>query len=253
MPTLIEANLPTSWHDLQSAACRVLQECGFDAAIDKTIETVRGPADVDIFAQDKTVPTPSVLLVECKLWKRRVSRGVVHAFRTIVTDSGANYGLIVSSKGFQPGAYRAAGHSNVVLVDWVAFQELFCERWYQVFFVPAMRNELDPLVEYTEPINSRVFRAAGRLSQAGQDEFRRLRLRHQQLGVGLLPMWFPFPGVDHPVMPHLPLRDVFQSVAALDLPASLLDATALRPLLQAIALESRRALSEFDSLFGGRV
>jgi hypothetical protein len=32
----------------------------------------------------------------------RVPQTVVHSFRTVVIDSGANHGLIISSGGFQP-------------------------------------------------------------------------------------------------------------------------------------------------------
>ncbi len=54
---------------------------------------------------------------------------VVHAFRTVVTDDGANIGFMISRSGFQKGAYEAAEKSNVHLVDWYEFQALFLERW----------------------------------------------------------------------------------------------------------------------------
>jgi len=61
------------------------------------------------------------MLVECKYWKRPIPQTVVHAFRTVVADSGANVGLIVSLNGFQAGADSAALLSNVHLIDWYIF------------------------------------------------------------------------------------------------------------------------------------
>jgi hypothetical protein len=58
--------------------------------------------------------TPSqVYAIECKNWRKKVPRSVVHGFRTVVGDSGANWGAIVSLHGFQSGAYEAARYSNV--------------------------------------------------------------------------------------------------------------------------------------------
>jgi hypothetical protein len=48
--------------------------------------------------------------------------------------------------------------------------------------VPRLTKEADPLVEYTEPINSRIFRKADRLNKEKQHLFEELRQKYMSLG-----------------------------------------------------------------------
>lgn len=52
-------------------------------------------------------------IVECKHWKTRVSKLHVLALREIVTDLGADRGILLSEGGFQSGAIEAATLTNV--------------------------------------------------------------------------------------------------------------------------------------------
>lgn len=105
-----------------------------------------------------------VYLCECKHWARAVPQSIVDGFRTVVQDYGANWGIIISLKGFQKGAYHSARNSNIKLLSWLEFQDLFEDRWIQNYFIPTLSAESDVLIEYTEPINSRIFRKADLLS-----------------------------------------------------------------------------------------
>jgi hypothetical protein len=120
---------PSDWRDLQQLVRQVFSEMGCEASCDVPLATVRGSVDVDVVAIDRSRPPVAIYLVECKLWKRRVPQSVIHAFRTVVADSGAHTGFIVSDIGFQEGAYQAVHNSNVTLLTWAEFQELFFERW----------------------------------------------------------------------------------------------------------------------------
>jgi restriction system protein len=66
-------------------------------------------------------------------------------------DFGANVGLLISSKGFQSESYKAAENTNLKLIDWIKFQQTFCERWYRNYFMPTLSKINEPLVDYTEP------------------------------------------------------------------------------------------------------
>lgn len=123
----IEKDPPSRWQDLESAVARILRECGYEVEEQKSVKLARGEANADVWADDHAEP-PNILVVECKHWKRRVSRDVIHAFRTVVGDSGANTGFLVSSAGFQKGAVEAAAYSNVRLLTWDEFQQLFARR-----------------------------------------------------------------------------------------------------------------------------
>jgi hypothetical protein len=41
-------------------------------------------------------------------------------------------------------------HTNIRLLDWISFQELFLERWCRSFFVPTIRADADALAGHTE-------------------------------------------------------------------------------------------------------
>jgi hypothetical protein len=51
--------------------------------------------------------------VECKHWKEPVSKLHVLALRAIVTDVGADKGILLSEAGFQSGAIEASNLTNV--------------------------------------------------------------------------------------------------------------------------------------------
>ncbi len=119
---VINTSAPADWHDLQVQVNKILNECGLTSEIDKKITTVRGPVKVDVYAEDSFNRPPTTYLCECKHWKSSIPKTVVHAFRTVVTDFGANWGFIISSVGFQSGAQTAASKSNVKLLTWIEFQ-----------------------------------------------------------------------------------------------------------------------------------
>jgi hypothetical protein len=80
------------------------------------------------------------------------------------------------------------------LVNWEQFQELFVDLWCEKHMRPRLRDEAEPLVEYTEPINSRIFRTAGALSAERQEKFKALREQYAGLACFALQHYLPVPG-----------------------------------------------------------
>lgn len=119
---------PSDWKQLQEFTATILSECGFDSEIEKTIETVRGKVEVDVYAERKA-PFESKTICECKYWQSPVPQTIIHAFRTIINDAGASQGYIISKAGFQKGAYEAVDKSNVSILSWTEFQEKFKLEW----------------------------------------------------------------------------------------------------------------------------
>jgi len=253
MTALIEADLPDSWQELEEAVARILVECGYDVELHKTVKLARGDVDIDVWADDHSRP-PNVIAVECKLWSTPVPKTVVHSFRTVVGDSGANVGLVVSSAGFQEGAVKAAAYSTVRLLDWAGFQEMFIERWFTQFMLPRLAIETDPLQEYTEPINSRIFRKADELAPGRQEQFKVLRKLYLPLAgiaLGFRARLLDLEGADSLSLPLRPTGGDLSEFGVL-LPDDILDAKALRPLMDALIEHSRDATAEFDDVFGSR-
>lgn len=151
----------------------------------------RGEVNVDVYALERTSP-PNVVIVECKNWAAAVNKNVVHAFRSVVGDSGANIGLLVSAGGFHSGAHEAAQYTNVRLLDWAGFQRTYVERWYRTFFGDRLRDEANPLIEYTEPINSRIARKENALPEDRRTQAYELRVRYWPLAMAIDHLRVPF-------------------------------------------------------------
>ncbi len=110
-------------------------------------------------------------------------------------------------------------------------------------------------MQYTEPINTRIFGKADRLPAERQAEFKRLRETHSDLGTAFILLLYQLPDglglPDTPVLPSLPLRRLFRGIEP-RLPGDVLDATALRTLLDLLIGHFRAATAEFDAVFGER-
>jgi len=250
---LIEASAPGRWQDLEARVAQILSECGYDVEVQKNVPLARGDVNIDVWADDHSSPQ-NIIAVECKDWARPATKNVVHAFQRVVGDSGANTGLIVSSAGFQKGAVEAAAYSNVRLLDWTQFQTMFAVRWFRQYMAPTIAEQTDALHDYTESINSRIFRKADALPPDRQERFKVLRERYSTLAAGNLmfhPAALDWLWSANTPLPNLPLRNIYRGESDL-VPDDVLDATALRPLMDALIEHSRRAITEFDEVFGER-
>ncbi|MEP1080353.1 restriction endonuclease [Leptolyngbya sp. PL-A3] len=122
---------PSTWQELQNFVAQVFTEIGCDAKIEHSLTTVRGSINIDVYVEDKIGNLPLIYLCECKHWNSRVPKSIVHSFRSVVSDVGANRGLIISKTGFQAGAFQAAEHSIIELLTWDAFQKHFMSDGYK--------------------------------------------------------------------------------------------------------------------------
>lgn len=253
----IEGADPADWKDLQNQAAQILKESGLRAATEVEIELARGRVTVDVYAEDYTAIPAASYICECKNWKTAVTRTVVHGFRTVIVDSGANAGYVISSAGFQAGAKEAAKFSNVKLVTWPDFQSTFAIRWYREYMAPALWQRGDAFTEYSEPINSRIQRKAAELTEDRRVQYEELRHKYEIASTFLL--FLSSGSLADVDVPSLPLRVALNTaskkhpeIGTAGLPDSILDATALRPLMSAILEFYDSVTAEFDAIFGGR-
>ena len=151
---LIECEPGTDWRGLQDRVSQILNECGLSSQVGLNIQTARGQVEIDVYATDPTTSPPAIYLCECKRWTTRVPQAEVQTFRTIASDVGAHFGLFISSVGFQAGAFDVVKHTNIHLLDWSGFQQLFIERWCRHYWIPTFRSRADRLAGRVEPICS---------------------------------------------------------------------------------------------------
>lgn len=82
------------------------------------IEGVRTTHDIDVFVKTKFIGQDVKWIVEAKYWSSPISKLHVLGLRTIVDDTGADKGFIISKVGFQSGALEAAKQTNIRLLTY---------------------------------------------------------------------------------------------------------------------------------------
>ncbi|MDD6250783.1 MAG: restriction endonuclease [Bacillales bacterium] len=139
---------PKTWKDLQDLVCKYFNEAGYIAKTPVNIGLVRGSAEVDVFVEAKNEIFKTIIC-ECKYWDNPIPQEKVHAFRTVVADSGANLGIVISKKGFQKGAKEAAYKTNVLLKTWEEFLEMIERQWI-IRRLIKLKIRSNPLSDYTD-------------------------------------------------------------------------------------------------------
>ena len=102
-----------TWRQYQEEAAEFFRALGLEAQTDVKVEGVRTRHDVDVLVKSHHVGFDVTWIVECKQWNTRISKVHVLALRTIVSETGADKGILLSEKGFQSGAIEAAKLTNV--------------------------------------------------------------------------------------------------------------------------------------------
>lgn len=105
------------WNDYQERVAQFFRVLGLEAATNVRLSGARGVHDIDVVVRSTHGGMDLLWLVECKLWKRRVSKLHVLGLQGIIEDIGADRGLILSESGFQSGARSAAMNSNLTLTS----------------------------------------------------------------------------------------------------------------------------------------
>ena len=139
---------PQTWQDLEAHVHQAFEEMGYEAYRDHELETVRGRVRVDVYAVKRSTPIPTVVVCECKYWKKAVDQNIVYALRSVCADVGSHFGLVISKIGFQSGAVETREATNVHLLNFSEFQATYFSEWKTVIFMrfAAMTDELQPLI-----------------------------------------------------------------------------------------------------------
>ncbi|MEA5426399.1 restriction endonuclease [Arcicella lustrica] len=176
---MITSSIPNTWSDLQDKVSDILTQCGFSVETEKTVQTVRGSVELDVYAIETIKGRKYSIICECKYWKSRIPQNVIHAFRSVVGDLGANVGYVISLNGFQKGAFNVSELTNIELVTWEEFQTFFFETWYDVYFSKEMASRLNPLLTYSEPILPAWF---DKMSREDKEIYYSLKDKYDVLG-----------------------------------------------------------------------
>ncbi len=245
--SVITTAIPANWRDLQDQAARILDECGFAVEVEKKVSTVRGDVEIDVYAEEDVKGRRYTIICECKHWKSRVPQSVIHGFRTVTSDIGANRGYIISTNGFQAGASSASQFTNVDLVTWLEFQQQFCETWLENYLSPKITERLDPLMGATEPLVQRW------MCELPDDQVEIVKaLRNKYVGLGIIAMTFTTYSsfLRREGFPKLPLRqDLNQRYdGEVQVPDGILDAAGYREFLESALAYGEKGIEEFRAV-----
>lgn len=146
---------PQTWQQLQTYVGQMFEECGFETEVSKVVELVRGKKEIDVFAKDIDSEHQPIILVECKFWNFPIPQEIIHSFRTVIADYGANIGFIVSKVGFQSGSYEAVEKTNIKLVDLKGLEKVYYSKWLKNMSKKYL-DLADKLFPYWDPSGGKM-------------------------------------------------------------------------------------------------
>lgn len=142
---------PQDWQELQNVIGKLFREVGYQVDLSKVVDLVRGKKEIDVFVQDTSNEYKLTFLVECKYWTRRVNKEIIHSFRTVMSDFGADYGFIVSKNGFQKGCIEAVKNTNIRLVTLYELEAKYYNKWLLSMINKYLPTSDMLLVNYWDP------------------------------------------------------------------------------------------------------
>ncbi len=249
---MIYKNQPTNWVDLQNKVADVFRMIGHETHSPYSIILTRGSKEVDVYAHNKNSIPEITIIVECKNWESNVPKDVVHSFKTVVEGSGANIGFIISKNGFQSGSFEAAEKTNIKLLTWHEFNNLYVQEYFQNIML-YNRKYFELLTDYTEPINSRVTKLVDKLSEKKRKLYYHLKDKYWGLGFVITKYSYELIGIknDKEKYSQFPIR----------IPVDCSDennilyviANSVEEFFEAIKHYHDQAMLEFESIFGRTV
>ena len=176
---MIDNPYPDKWQDLQLGVKRIFRNVGLSSDIEVNIPTPRGSVNVDVLAIDGLSLDNIKYIVECKNWSSAIPQSVVHSFTTVMHETGANIGFIISKRGLQSGAKEYTRSTNIVGLTYLEFQQRYFEAWWTRYFCPRIGDAADRVLRYTEEFNYNRDEEYNKLSKENKDLFDRLRSEYR--------------------------------------------------------------------------
>ncbi|TNC69871.1 hypothetical protein [Rubellimicrobium roseum] len=141
--------------------------------------------------------------------------------------------------------YQAAANTNVRLLTWVQFQEVFEDQWYWESLINWVHENLDPLCSYLEPLPAMIHWD----EHLDPEDVERLKVMHRDympllpMLMSMMPYMSMLPGQRQKVL--LPIGDRMRE--HIELPESLTSRTGYREFLVELERFCRPILSEFQA------
>lgn len=113
----------SEWYNFQEEICEHFINLGASAKTNVTVTGLRGDVDIDVVIESRYLGTDFKWFVEAKYWNSNVTKDIVYAFHSVLQNTGADRGFIISKVGFQSGAIEAANKTNISLYTFDEFKK----------------------------------------------------------------------------------------------------------------------------------
>lgn len=243
---MITRKVLENWRSLQIEVGQILTECKFTVEVEKKIKSPRGGVEIDVFAEECVHGRKYVIACECKFWRKSIPQTVIHSFRTVVQEVGANIGYVISKEGFQSGAFSASEFTNIKLVTWEEFQANFETCWLEEHFSKKIDERLHPLMTYSEPFLPRWFEL---MSEGDKKAYITLKEKYDFFGM-LMQSLGPYSRqITKEPFPSLPIIDWLKPDPIIEtIPNEILSETGYKEFLNLAIEYGEAATSEFRKL-----
>lgn len=242
---MITRSYPKNWKEMQKSVAEILSQCGFKVNEEFKVKGVRGFVTLDVYAEEEILDRKIKYCFECKYWNKKIPLSVVQGFRTLIYDLGFDIGYIISTKGFQKGALNAINNTNIKLITWEDFQNIFQRTWIEKYFIPVLTAKLDQLFEFTEIFLPDWF---SKLSNQNKKKFFLLRNKYLDFSVLCFSMSTYANNFSEP--PKLPLKDSLKDKRKITkgIPRGFLTETSYKEFLELVLKYNKKIIEEFRVL-----
>jgi len=154
------SNSIKNWRDLEDKVLNIFLSLGYEARKHAKIKGVRATHEVDVIASIEYGGLQYKVVVECKFWKTKVKKAQVATLLTVVSDIGAEKGVIISKVGFQKGAIELAKSSNIELYPFEQFvkkTEETIEKWFRHQCFDLLTMMKTPFQKFTKNFHEKAY------------------------------------------------------------------------------------------------
>lgn len=238
-------NQPENWKQLQEYVNLIFVNIGFDSHVEKNIITPRGDVDIDVFAIDVNSVNKDKYIVECKWWNNKIPQTVIHAFTTVMSETGGNFGFIITKEGLQSGAIKYLDYTNIKALTFVDFQKIYFSIWYNKYFRPRLIRFSGDFMQYTETFNSKRFKCFDKLNDIQKDRYFELVEKYETFSFIILGLTTPN---NHPQFENLDeLKQEAQNIGLI------INSNCFTDLLHELEQTCKNVVNEFNELFGENI
>ena len=144
-------NSIVDWRDLEDRVLEIFLSLGYTAKKNVRIKGTKAIHEVDVWAFIEYAGLLYRVVVECKFWNTNVNKAQIGNLFTIISDIGAEKGVIISKVGFQKGPKDLAKNSNIELYTFEQFLEktkMATEKWFRHQIFDLINSMKTPFLEF---------------------------------------------------------------------------------------------------------